>query len=113
MQFRVSSKKNNTSNFIISDEKLYEQLLIAILDKNREKEHEGSQQLAKILADWLCATGALIKHELTSSLYIAFKLGFYYARFLEKQNVEIMDDKAYEEITTDKRTTTENILSSS
>lgn len=94
MQFKITN--NNNESFIIDENKLYEQLLLAVLDKNRQNEIKGGEQIVGTLANWLSTTGFIVKHDLISSLFLAFKLGFYFKSFLIKQTVEIIESQSLE-----------------
>lgn len=95
MIWKVTTKGGES--FTLDEQKLYEQLLMAIVDKQKEHNTLGGKEITKVLLDWLCSTGYLIKYDLMNSFYIAFKLGFYYKSFLEKQKVKIIDTKIEEQ----------------
>ena len=92
MQFKVTPQTG--TSFILSDEKLYEQLMMAIVDKKKESNNEmifkGGENITSLLANWLSVTGYIFQYSLISSLYMAFKLGWYYHSFITKQKVEII-----------------------
>lgn len=91
MVFKVTPKVGPSFN--LTPDKLYEQLMLAIIDKNKDKELEGASEVLGVLGDWLTGTGYIIKHELRASLWLSFKLGYFFARFLEKQQVDIIKEE--------------------
>jgi len=95
MLFKITPKQG--SSFTLDEYKLYEQLMMAVVDKDREQELKGGDKILGVLANYLCATGFIAKHDLTSSLFVAFKLGYYFAKFLDKQEVIIEEEEKREE----------------
>lgn len=90
MLFKIVPKES--PSFVLDEYKLYEQLMMAVADSSREDEIKGGNEILTVLANYLSATSFLVKHNLISSLFVAFKLGFYYCRFLSKQTV-IIEEK--------------------
>lgn len=78
------TKDNNT--FILSKEKLVEQLLKPILDNRDEKIIKHSLELVEVFI-----SKEMIKGRIIDMLSIAFMLGYYYKSFLSKNNVEIKE----------------------
>lgn len=83
--------QNNSTSYEITESKLVELLLKASLDKNKEEERKGTKE---ILASFgtIFNTKMLFSYSIGALMEMTFMLGFYYARFIEKNKVIIKED---------------------
>lgn len=84
---------NNNNSYELSEEKLLELLLKACTDNSKEEERKGSKELASSLSNLILDTKFILNHSIGSLIELSFKLGFYYARFLERNKVIISEVK--------------------
>lgn len=90
MKFQVVPK--NSPSFFLSEEKLLEQLFMASMDKEKEAARKPNNRLIQRLAEQMLAAKTVMGARLIDLIAIAFNTGFYYARFLERNSVEIIEE---------------------
>lgn len=83
--------QNDSTSYELTESKLVELLLKASLDKNKEEERKGTKA---ILASFgtIFNTNMLFSYSIGTLMEMTFMLGFYYARFIEKNKVIIKED---------------------
>ena len=91
VSYKVNNEHGEQANF--TQAALLELLFKAALDKSKVEERKGTTELVGLLGQILMSTKTLITSSLIDMLLIAFNVGFYYARFLYLNKVEIIESK--------------------
>ena len=91
MIYKVTDEKNRTATYTSSQ--LLQLIFKAALDKLRVEERKGSTEMVGILGDVLTSSRTLLNNTFLDVLLIGFNCGFYYARFLSLNQIELIESK--------------------
>lgn len=89
--YKVTDDKGRTATY--GESELLQLLFKASLDQKKVEERKGSTELTTMLCETLMATRTMLNNSLKDMFLIAFSTGFYYARFLHLNQVEIIESK--------------------
>jgi hypothetical protein len=89
--YKVADDKGRTATY--GESELLQLLFKASLDAKKVEERKGSTEITTMLCETLMATRTLLNNSLVDLFLIAFNTGFYYARFLHLNQVEIIESK--------------------
>lgn len=84
--------QNDNNSYELTEEKLMELLLKACFDQKKENERKQNNNLVLLFCDLLINTKFIVSNNLNSIIQSSFNLGFYYAKFLEKNKVIIKEE---------------------
>lgn len=90
MIFKV---KDSNGSHSLNEETLLQLIFKSILDEKKEKERIGNNDLVSLLINHLLITKTFAAYKLVDLIKLAFDTGYYYAMFLQKNEVEIIEKK--------------------
>jgi hypothetical protein len=91
ISYRVTDDKGRTATY--GESELLQLLFKASLNTEKVDERKGSAELTTMLCETLISTKSVLGNSLKDLFFVAFNTGFYYARFLYLNKVEIIESK--------------------
>jgi hypothetical protein len=97
MNYKVTDDAGLTASY--SPEKLLELLAKVTYDQSREGERKGLKELIEALASTLSTNQFILTARPIDLMLLSAGISFYYARFIEKNKVEIITEEIKEKET--------------